>query len=469
MQKLAEINWNDFIKGEGPSDFVPSRGFSPRSLGLNLTKTRGKCYFIEPETDRGGVTLTDDVIAMTNDRTLSGNDVYILDDAANFYTLASDNTLTLRRTATGYTFVRGTSDMLQFAISGSSSSLFATSETSIRMYGGSNLTTDDGPEWWVGLNSGVRHPLERVEDRMYCGDFNLVHSWDATSTTGSYVTLPPDVNITSLRKHPDGRTLLAFCGLSQNFGHTRGAAGRVYYIDTVLRDWTREVEIESQVEGTRLVGGVVYVTYGDNLGYFDGNGLKFLTKLDIPTTDTATTNATYSHNMAAMEDILIVRNDYQALAFGDLGNGRVFWKPFSSVGTRTLTCVFYRGDNKMLYAYQQTDVTEVLKEIDYDNIGVNGVFYTNQIFFPSEVVIKRIDVLHDVTNSAGTSRFQLNYRKHSGGTVDLIEDKSHVNQSTNKTRINTNIRTDVFQIYFAPVTDDIGITSIRIYGDYVKL
>ena len=477
MQKLAEINWSDFLKGEGQADLIPSGGFSPRSYGLNLTKERGKLYFIEPETDIGGVTLTGNVIAMAYDRTLSGNDGYALDDAGNLYTIASNGTFALRQTMAGNTFARGNSDLLQLRVSGISNnaslcSTFATSETTIRMYGGANL--DEGSEtagqaeWWTGLNSGVRHPLEIVEDRMFCGDFNLVHAWDSISTTGSFVTLPPDVNITSLRKHPDGRTLLAFCGLSQNFGHTRGVGGRVYYIDPSIKDWTREVELEAQVEGTRVVGGVIYVTYGNNLGYFDGNGIKFIKKLSIATTDTTTTNAVYSHQLAGMEDTLLVASDYEALAYGNLGAGNVFWRPYRSAGNRTITAMLYRGDNRMLYAYKTSAATEKLIQIDYDNIGVNGTFYTNHYFFDDFKNVKRIDYLHDLTNSAGTSRFQLEYRKHSGGGTEIIEDKTYTNESTNRTRIDCEIKTDVFQLYFVPTTDDIGITSLRIYGDAVK-
>ena len=469
MQKLAEINWNDLIKGEGPSDYIPSHGFSPTgSYGLNMTKTRGKVYFTEPDTDRGGATLTDDVIAMAYDKTLSGNDAYILDDGGAVYTLAA-GTLTKRQTITADTFIVGTSDLLQYESAVGSPFLFATSQTRIIRFTGPNL---DGAapdtDFWSGLNTGVRHPLERVEDKLYIGDFNLIHAYDGTTTTSAEITLPPYVNITSLRKHPDGRTLLAFCGISQNFGHTRGGGGRVYYIDTILKDWTREVVLESQVEGTRVVGGTIYVTYGDNLGYFDGNGLQFLKKLTIPSTDSTTTNATYSHCMASMEDILIVRNDTQVIAYGDLGAGKVFWKSYTG-NARTLTCVFYLGDNKMLYAYQTSGSVEKLVEVDYDNIGVNGAFTTNHYFFGQMVQIKRIIVLHDVTNSAGTSRFQIESRKHSGGSTSIIEDRTYTNQNTNRSRFNVDIKTDVFQLYFAPTTDDIGITAIMIYGDILPV
>ena len=294
---------------------------------------------------------------------------------------------------------------------------------------------------------------------------NLVHAFDGTTTTTAEITLPPYVNITSLRKHPDGRTLLAFCGISQNFGHTRGGGGRVYYIDTVLKDWTREVVLESQVEGTRVVGGIVYVTYGDNLGYFDGNGLQFLKKIAIGTTDTSQSNATYSHCMANIDDILVIRNDNMALAYGDLGAGKVFWKPYSSPGLRTLTCLFYRGNNKMLFAYQTAAGVETLGEVNYDNIAVNGVFTTNHFFFGQMVQIKKIVVLHDVTNTAGTSRFQIESRKHSGGVASVIEDRTYASQDTDRSRFNVDIKIDVFQLYFVPITDDIGITAIMIYGD----
>lgn len=446
---VLEIKAQNFIAGESKTEYIADAGFSPSSYGLNLTKIRGLAYFIEAPTQIGASVLVapGDIIAQCIDPIALGNDSYMVDTVGSFYTL-NGTTLVKGQASTGYSYLEGTTDILGFK-----GTLYATSQNAIAQLG-SNLSsiTED---WWSNLQSGYRHPLEVIEGEMFIADNNIIWYWNGESS-GTAFTLPPGAAITSLRRHSDGRTLLAFTGDNeQNASHILAGGGKVYYCDPVLRDWVREVSIESQVEGTRVVGGVIYVTYGYNFGYFDGNGLQPIKYL-------SSSSYTYSHNIGNMEDTLIIRDGNNTLAYGDLGAGKVWYNIFqdSNIGT-TITNIFYLGDNNVIFATSDSK----LFKIDYDNVGTNGRFYSNKYTFGSEVKIRRIDVFHtpSVADVAGYFNFY---------NIDMVTELVHSNTgqilSVNKTRINCDITADIFQFLVTISEPTLAIKLFRIYYDPIK-
>ena len=452
---VLNINKDNLIAGESTTDAISDRGFSPDSVNLNLTKKRGMLYFAEAPTDRGGATLTGNVLASCEDPAFSGNDAYLIDDEGAYYTY---NGTTLTKQFTGAdTYTLGTTDLIPF----NDGNFYATTTTSVVQFNNNMGTVTE--HWWTGLNTSYRHPLEVVEKELFLADKNVIYYWDGT-TSGTAFTLPSGQNVTTLRKHPDGKTLLAFTGGTADFSHTRNGRGKVYYCQPTLRGaaiegWSREVPIEAQVEGSRLSGGVIYTTWGKNLGIFDGNGLIKLKELETSTT-------TYNQNMNNMEDILLVRDGRHVLAYGDLGAGKVFWKLFkNTTNSNEINNIHYKGDNVLLTAFQGASAgTGLLEEVDYDNsgVGTDAQFYTNRISFGTDVHINRIDLLHTVTNSGGNTEFNVFYRDLED-TVNTIEQVVHASVTATKTRIKCDIKTDVFQLRLTPSTGDLGYRLIRIY------
>ncbi len=445
--KPLQVDWRDFIKGESSADDLPDRGFSPTSYGLNLTKARGLMYFAESTTDRGGATVVGNIIASTYDKNFLGNDAYHLDDEGNFYTI-SGGTVTLRQTSTADNYTLGTSDMLQFQ-----GSTYATGQQRVAKLDNSNLTAIDSG-WWTGLNSSYRHPLEKVEDKMYLADLNVVYSWDgATSTVAC--TLPTDVNVTTLRKHPDGRTLLAFCGLTANFSHQNGMGGRVYFIDTNTKQWTREIELDVQVEGSKNVGGIIYVTYGQNVGYFNGTGISFLKRLTTSTT-------TYSHNLGDWEGILLVRDGLTVLAYGDLGVGRVWWRPYrNDVNSNNINNIIYKGADKLLVAFSDGAGGGKLVELNLANGGLGGQFVGNRTTFPITTEIRRVEFGH-TPGTGVTYRFNV-YEKDEVDGQNLIYDSNPTSATSNwsKYRNELDLKRDWFQFLIIPSNGAPGFRYFR--------
>ena len=443
---VLTYKWSNFLRGEGISDFASSGGFSPSSIGINLNRTPGVIYFNEAQTDRtGSGTLTDDVIAHTDDLNFSGNDKYLVDDSGGVYTY-DDTTLTKRQTIStdGGNMTYGTTDILQFK-----SVTYITTDDAVHQLTGSNLATT--ANWWDGLGSNHRHPLESVEDEMFIGDGNIIYFWNGTNS-GKAFTLPTQNRVTTLRKHSDGKTLLAFTGKTDNHSHTEPSTGRVYYCDPNLRDWTREVELEAQVEGSRVVGGVIFTTYGKNLGFFDGNGLQFLKKLE-------TSETTYSHSLYNLEDILLVRDGRNVLAYGDLGLGNIFWKIARNSNANNLNIVTHVGNNVLLLGGTGTD----LESLDLDNAGADGQLYTPREYFDQEVDVHKIEIFHD---TASTYTLNVNY-VDLADTQNVVETIIYTGESIEKSTIQTDIRTDIFQLLLAPSNGSIGIKFIRIHYDPV--
>lgn len=450
MQYL-ELKPSDIIRGESTTAYIADRGFSPASYGLNLTKERGVVYFPEVATDMAGATLTENLIASAKDSD-TANDMYFLGAEGGFYRL---NASTFTKDQTGVkTYALGTSDLINFGGSGSEL-MYATSQTGITQLGLDFASINE--EWWTGFTNSYRHPMEKIEGELFIADGNIIYYWNGASS-GIAFTLPTLINVTSLRRHPDGRTLLAFAAEKKDYSHTVGQGGLVYYCDPNIRDWTREVAIEAQVEGTRLHNGVVYCTWGRNFGYFTGDGLS----VPLKRFDTSTT--TYSHSIKSMDDILITRDGPYVLAFGDLGAGNVWWKIYYN-GTQNLSIVANKGDNVLLFGGTDGAGAGTLKEVDLDNSGANGFFKGNRVSFGQDVIIRRVDIYHDITNAAGTSRFFL-YYMNDQDSLETLVDANYVNQSLKRTRIETAIQVKGFWNFFlAGDTGTIGFRSIRIAYD----
>jgi hypothetical protein len=446
------IKAKHFLAGESTLDYGDDRGFSFDSDALNLQLHRGWVYAAPGQSQLGSSVIVGNPLLTCLDPAYLGNDNYIGDDGGNFYTLNGTTVLKLQ-TVTADTFTLGTSDMIPFK-----GNIYATSASRIIQLT-NNLAAVDS-SWWTGLDSTSRHPLERVEDKMYIGNLNVIEVFDGTNTSGTgatAITLPTNVNITSLRRHPDGKNLIAFCGQTVDFSHTRPNGGMIYIVDTNLKQWTREIQVESQVEGSRLVGGVVYVTYGQNVGYFTGSGIKFLKRLTTATT-------TYNQGLGNMEDILLVADGLKVKAFGDLGHGRVWW-PIGNqfANSNNIKIVAGQSNTKFLIGFASNH----LDQFDVTSGGTGGTMWSNRFEFGREVMIKRIVMYHNQTNGAGLNAWTV-YSRDTENTPSIIKSVSYSSQTVVRTVIESEVRADFFQIGVAWGNGAMGFKLIRIYYEPIE-
>lgn len=411
MQSIV-IDKEVWKRGINISDDHAGGGFSPRSgaRGQNLKISLGGILRAKPATVDLSANVTTEIIAFTADAAFLGNDGYAVDTGGRFYTI-NGSTVTLRQTDAVKAYTSGNTYLKTFL-----GSLYATSTTDIAKLDNSDLTVMDN-DWWTAtqgegaLQSSWRHPMEVVEDTLYIADQYYIHTWDGTTSVYAAMTLPVGYNITSIIVHTDGRHLLVFMAETANFSHTKRARAKMFMVDTVNLEFVREIDIDAQVEGTINVGGVIYCTYGMNLGYFNGDGLTFLRKLENQTT--------YSNNLANMEGDLIIREKNGLLAYGNLGEGNVFWYPWTSEGSNDITAIFYAGDNCMITSAPAAK----LDKMDFDTFAGIGRFESGFISFPGKVWIRKVEVITE-TLISGDSMLMSAMDKNNNSIVSSFIDLS---------------------------------------------
>ena len=444
--RTITLDARDFLAGESNWDYLGDKGYSPDSYGLNLFLKPGVLNF--GWTSQTTYAPTGNVIGSAYDKNNSGNDVYQMDDEGAFYTL-SGSTYTKRQTDTNGGYALGTSDIVQFKLV-----TYATSASRLVRMTGSDLAALDSTWWVFDGTSGYRHPLEVVEDALYIGDRNVVYAWDG-STSSVACTLPTERQITSLRKHPDGRHLIAFTGYTNNYSHTNGGPGYIYVINKDTKTWEREIEIETQVEGSRNVSGVIYVTYGKKLGYFTGSGVKFLKQLKTSAT-------TYSHCLGNMEDFLIVRDGTNALAYGDLGNGTKSWHNWYQA-SQTITNVVYKGNGIMLVSDGDgAGGTGNVNQLTYATATGGGRLVSNRYNFGQLVKVRRMEFTYDAKLTGSILNTSLSIRDTDDNT-NLITISYPTGPTPNKSRVELDVTTDIFQFMVLPVNGAFTTKLIRIF------
>jgi hypothetical protein len=447
------IDKNDWTRGISITAEHGDGGFSPFRRGHNLELAQGGILYPQPARQNlnGGSVVVDNIIAFTADPSYLGNMGYALDEGGNFYTI-SGTTVTKRQTDAVKTYTLGTSNIKTFG-----GSLFATSTTDIAKLDNSNLTVIDN-DWWTttqartALDSSYRHPMEVVEDTLYIADKNMIHTWDGTTSVYNAFSLPTTLNITSLIVHTDGRHILAFCAEVPNYSHSSRAKAKVFFIDTVNLEFVREVDIDAQVEGVINVGGVLYCTFGNNLGYFNGDGLTFLRKLGSTTT--------YSHNLANKEGILVVRDTEGMLFYGNLGLGNVFWYGYSAFQSpsQNLTSIFYAGDNTMLISAQN----RLLDLIDFDTCADECQWESNSYSFPGKVWIRKI--LVETETLATGSDMTFYYVNKNGSTSQIMTLSYSADGAISEKQGMVNVFTDLFRLRVAfTASNTKGIRKITIF------
>jgi len=459
------IDAKNFLAGESITPHTSEAGFCPSSYGLNLMKEPGKVWAQDDSPTEENTEALGAMIAMTEDATfpaLSAEDLFGVDEDGNFY-YVDGVSLTLATSATGNKDYRiGTTDIVMFEGTGSEK-VYVTSQDDIAQLNTGMTGLDES--WWdttlgnSALNSSYRHPMAVVEDTLYIADKARLHTWDGTTDVSAAMSLPSDVNITAMIKHPDGRHLVCFCGITDDYSHTRANRGRVYIIDTVTLEFIREIEIDAQVEGVRNVNGVLYVTFGDTLGYFDGDGLQ---RLKSGFSDTPI----YSHQMANAEGILLVIDDDTVLAYGDpAGIGtKVFWRPYSTQDSRQFTALRYAGDNRFWVSQTNSGGSGNFVRIDLrDGIGTDGKLVANRYHFSSKVWIRRIEIEHEAQALTSVD-FNVGHIDEQETEQTLKAVTYTGSQSgTERTRVDCNVLTSSFKPFFEWVTNDIWVSKIIIY------
>ncbi len=471
LQTLV-IDASTLLQGASLNTYTADAGYSPLSKGINHLRTRGVLNFQPTSVDLTALAPLDgELVAAVQDPNFLSNAAYLLTSAGSLYTLdggLSTTSLTLRQTdsTAGHDYSMGTSDMENYQ-----GGLYVSSAVDIMLATGSNLTTVD-KSWWVTtkgkspLTNYFRHPIVVIEDRLYFADGNYINTWDGTTAVEHDIVLPPNFNITAMNKHPNGRDLIAFCAGVVGYSNTYQAPGAAFIINTVTGEFTQQINIDDQVEGAKLVGGILYVVYGMKLGYFTDTGIVFLRDIDFDL-PLFGRDIGYKHHLGNMEGHLLLVEKNNILALGDLGAGKVWWYPTSSIYGNRIESLLFIGSKILIYGSMDQANHHCLFKQDFSgSASTGGTFYTNKYDLGKKAWVRRIEIEHE-TYSSGLSLNVSGIDPNNNST--FLGSTSYTNQGgISFSRIDCNYYTGMIQLAIQ-AAGRVGIKKITIYYEYGEM
>jgi hypothetical protein len=419
-QKSFDIDAKDFIKGMSSSAYIADGGFANTTGAINPIAQPGVIYGPGPITDKSA-NLAGEIIASCEDPDGSNNRYFVSapTSAGNGkYFTWNGTTLALAQTDSTNSYNRdslmGTTDMVPFK-----TDVFVTLQNEIVKLT-NNFAAIDATWWTVTqgktLASGHRHPQIVYEDGLYIANGNALAFWDGTTSVQSrFSTVNTDDSITALGIDPgSGKMLLAVCS-GQNASDTLNLPNRVILYDGVNNKALRVIPVEDMITSFRNVSGTLYVTYGQNLGYWTGSGIKWLRKLAV---DLDNTQLAYPHHVTNIGQTLYVVEKNKILAHGQIvaGAAKVFYYALQSP-SGNFGIVANIGSNVLGLGYT------VAKFVNFDVTSVSDIvaggtsITTNRYRFERPVTFNSVQVQStaSIPASAGT----LNYLDDRGNATAL--------------------------------------------------
>lgn len=467
------IDSTAFMRGVSTSDWIADAGFSPKTKGYNLMKTKGMLYPQPLKTDIS-VSPHDKIVAkcfnIDYDAQSNLAKGLVVTKTGRFYNVRPIGSLQLAQTG-AKSYQMGLTNAVAFK-----GAYFVSSTTDITRLEGASLGTMDETWWTVtkgksGVPNGPTTLLEVAEDTMYIISGFRIHTWDGTSAVQDAMSLPTNMFATAVCKHSNGRDLIIFCSDNSGLGaytamsgHYGSRPSKAFIVNTVTLEFTKEIPLDDQVEGALTVAGVTYTTYGNKLGYFTEDGITFLRDLDL-NLGTIITNPReslyWTERLDNMDGTLLIPDGNNILAIGDLGAGKTFHYPVSDEAVTSIDVVFYLGRSDLTY-FTTTSSVFGAYSVDMRNGNATGKTWTsNRYTFPIKLWIRRIEIEHDELESGGSFTIGYNNEKQVSNALKTITYAAAGAQRFS--RIDCNINTSMLQLYVLWNAVPVGIKKITVY------
>lgn len=383
------IDASEFLKGMSSSDDVSDGGFSTSTDQVNLIAQKGSLSTVSTPTAITNASFTSSVIAWCPTNNTSFANGYLL-QGSGVLGLDSSQAIAGSKGVAG-TFTTGTSDIANFI-----DKIYVTTTTNIAKVSTDLSASDD--TWWgtaLGkglLTSGCRHPLLIYQDRLWVGDLNALHNIVDSGTGNKNVLLLTTENeITALGIDEGSGKMLIAATAGANYSNSVATGNFIFTYDGTSATYTRKYAVDGMVTGFKSMGGITYVTYGDNLGYWNGSGLTFLRKLkNILTTGS---ELAYKHHLAVIDNTLYVVDGLQILAYGEVLPGRkIFYYAYvNNVNSNKIGLIFPFGGNAGAKYLGIGIPSTNLLSLDIATAGTTQInVYTNKYTFPRPVFIRSI-------------------------------------------------------------------------------
>lgn len=376
------IDASDFIKGMSTSTEISDGGFAPTSI-VNPIITPGVLYGPGTITDKS-TNVTGRFIASCEDfAASSADDRYFVDDEGAYYSW-NGTTITKEVTDANTTvYIDGRTDLAPYQ-----GNFYATVTTDVTLWNGAATLDND---WWTNtksktaLSTGVPHPLLVFENILWIGDGQYLHNVNNTTANYNVLQLESNEVIQALGIDPGSGLMLISVSVGQNASTTQFKTNKVLIYDGYSNKPRRSVIVDERISAFYSVGGVTYVTYGKNLGYWNGSGITFLRKLsDVSYSNTSLPTR---HRMTNIDNTLYVADGQYLLAFGEILKGqKVFYYLMNN--NTDMSLITHLGQGVIGYAY----TTDKFYTLNTTVKTINAYLRSNYFSFDKIVDIKEITI-----------------------------------------------------------------------------
>lgn len=465
-----EIGWKEFLDGMTSSPETEDGGFSPQSANTNITSTQdrlGLLYASANLVDKS-TSLNGNIIAAVSDPDSGiGISKYILTSTGRFISADSSSVLTVRRTSAGAkTYSFPNSDIVVYK-----NALYATSSNDITKATGANLATTFDESWWdtteaeSALSTGVRHPMIVYEDSLWIGDGNLLHKYDGSISTSGFLTLNTGLVIIALGIDPSTGKMLISASEGANGSDTLPRQCKIYVWDGFSQKPSRAVIVDDMVTEIYPLGGVVYMFYGQNIGYWNGSGITFLRRLK--SAGLSGTELVYKHRVTNIGKTMYVADGRNVFAMEDTIPGKRAWYIAHNVNSSFntyLDAIFSMGNNVLGIAYDSNGSTPQFHTFDRSAITTGSFnFYSKKYKFPRPIYVREFHIeYYDSVAASATSGVATLYDQNFSAiaTPALTNDSTSATYSITRP-INSSKKIRTLQLYYTNSSYSSVIAGIR--------
>lgn len=404
---------DQFMSGMASSDYGTDGVLSNTSAALNPFVTPGAMKGNLLASDQAN-NLADTPIASIEDGTGGLKARLFVGNAAKYYTV--DTSGVIANVATGadtsnYTY--GRTDIGMQSNSGGTGMAFVTHGTNVAAWNGSTTITES---WYtttaylVGTTTRPTvltsnpHPLLNFNSNLWIADGSQLHNiipnvaliaTNCACVNQSVFSLELNATIYALAIDPTTGLMLISFQTVQNQGDTVSTQAFVGLYDGYSTGLRRKIPVDDLVTSFQSVGGQVFCMFGPKVGYWNGNGITFLRKLQNVTNNT--TSLIYKHRISNVGNILLIADGPTLVGYGEPAGGKQkawFNLGASLGGTDVISCIGSLGNNQIaVFNFYTTGAINNLRTYSLSSaLGTSFQLAFTKVFFERPIFLHTIRV-----------------------------------------------------------------------------
>jgi hypothetical protein len=474
---VITFNAKDFVKGISTSDDLSDAGFSNRSRGQNLLANVGTINAKPAITTKTSNTVANEaIIAQSNSSNPQSFDSFFVSDGEDFFSTQFGSEPIIKQ-STVDTVGIGRTDMKVYK-----EAVYISTLTNVTKISSADVSTIV-PTWWTGTASpagsalaGDVHPMLVFDTKLFVANSTQLDYTDGTGVTEDLLPLNEEEAISALGIYePTGDMLVAVDSgsLDSNDDAVYPGNAKILIWDGFSAVRNREVRVPERITTFFNSGGVTYVVMGRTFGYFNGNGIVALRKLNI---DFSVNSVITSQKITELDDTIYIAEGDDVLAFGKLypNGNRVFYYPYTTVGNQISTIRAYYNDPATDEPYVAiTYLNGTNPTFAYfstrNDAGGGDAWYSNIVYLPSNSKIRKVEVLTEPLTSGDTLNLEMLKTSTDGttgiGTMDYSTDGAIAQKTLARDK---NIETAAVQVAATQSSGSVRIKQIKVHYDAIE-